>query len=340
MNGASASTVVARISTRPNKQRKTASGTSQRLPESLRHSPCSEIRDRSAGAPEHDQPAPYPATLLDHATSSFSRSGRRTSALGHQRRPCHERIDPAAPERRIPLERTIDDRFSGHIERRVEQHRDAAATPVRLEQRVQSRRHVALERLEPGRAVDVRDRGELRPPLGPHREDARHEPSQPRAARRQLEIAVGRLDRRNRRKRPELLAVLDVAIEPVAHLGRVRRGQNTAMAERARPELGGAVHPADDTAGDQLVRDPLDQRTLVELFDVLAILARRPRQLTRVHRRPPERMVGHVPIGVARGKCGRHRAPHRARNRHHQEQAGRRRARSPIRPGSVHWRRR
>src|SRR5438552_2663531 len=50
MNGASASTVVARIRIRPNTQRKTARGTSQRLPESLRHSP----RARSAIDPPAD----------------------------------------------------------------------------------------------------------------------------------------------------------------------------------------------------------------------------------------------------------------------------------------------
>ena len=71
------------------------------------------------------------------------------------------------------------------------------------------------------------------------------------------------------------------------------------MAERARAELGGAVHPADDAAGGELVGDPFDQRRVVELFDGLAVLARRPRQLLGVDRRSPERMIGHLAVGVA-----------------------------------------
>ena len=59
------------------------------------------------------------------------------------------------------------------------------------------------------------------------------------------------------------------------------------MAERARAELGGALHPADDAAGGELVRDPFDERRVVELFDHLVVLARRPRQLLAVHRSAP-----------------------------------------------------
>ena len=123
---------------------------------------------------------------------------------------------------------------------------------------------LALERLHPRRAVDVRDRREPCPPLGPHREDAGHETREARAAGRQLEVAIGRFDGHDRRERPELLAILDFAIEPIAHFGRVRRGEDAAVAERTRPELESAVHPADDAAGGEIVGDPIDQIRVVQ----------------------------------------------------------------------------
>ena len=75
MNGASASTLAARISTSPGQaqkdgQRHQPALAGVALPHSAR-----QVRDRSAGAAEHDQPAPDPATLLDHATSSFGFAG-------------------------------------------------------------------------------------------------------------------------------------------------------------------------------------------------------------------------------------------------------------------------
>ena len=51
------------------------------------------------------------------------------------------------------------------------------------------------------------------------------------------------------------------------------------MAERARTELAGALHPADDAPGGEIVGDPLDQRGLLEFLDDLTVLARGPRQL-------------------------------------------------------------
>ena len=85
------------------------------------------------------------------------------------------------------------------------------------------------------------------------------------------------------------------------------------MAERPRAELGGAIHPADDAAGGELVRDPFDQRRVVELFDDLVVLARRPRQLLPVDRRSPERMIGHVAVRVAEiHAIGIERRPERA----------------------------
>src|SRR5438067_1377661 len=82
----------------------------------------------------------------------------------------------------------------------------------------------------------------------------------PRPPRRHLEVAVERLDRRHRRERTEVFAILDVAIEAIADVARMRRSQETAMAERPRPELRRAVHPADDAAGRELGGDSLDER--------------------------------------------------------------------------------
>src|SRR5262249_10665775 len=89
----------------------------------------------------------------------------------------------------------------------------------------------------------------------------------------------------------------------------MRRRQEAAMAERARTELTGPVHPADKAAGGKVVSDALDEGRIVEHFDLLAILAGRPGQARAVDRRAPERMVGHIairpaeidPIGVQRG---------------------------------------
>ena len=71
------------------------------------------------------------------------------------------------------------------------------------------------------------------------------------------------------------------------------------MAERARAELAGAVHPADDAAGCEILGDALDQRCFVDLLDELTVLARDARELLRVDRRPPERMIRDVAIRIA-----------------------------------------
>src|SRR5262249_60374761 len=136
---------------------------------------------------------------------------------------------------------------------------DGAARAVRCAQGLESWRQLTLERLNARRSINVRDRRQLRSPLAANREDAGHVAGEPCAAARQIEIDVGGLDRRYRRKGPELLAILDVAIEPVAHLDRVRRGQDAAMTERARPELGGAVHPTDAPARGEVAGDQRDQ---------------------------------------------------------------------------------
>ena len=104
------------------------------------------------------------------------------------------------------------------------------------------------------------DRRELLSPDRTHREDPRHRPSEPSPTRRQLEVPVRRLQRNRRSERPELLAVLDALIHPVAHLHRAGRGKDAAIPERPRTELGPALHPSHDVAAGELVRHPFDQR--------------------------------------------------------------------------------
>ena len=109
---------------------------------------------------------------------------------------------------------------------------------------------------------------------------------------------------------------------------RMRRGQDAAVPEGARPELRGAVHPADHAAGGERVGDSFDEHGVVELRDVLVVLARRARQVLGVDDRSPEGMIGDLPVRVAGDRCGRHRAPRRARSRHRRAPAARTRARS------------
>ena len=95
------------------------------------------------------------------------------------------------------------------------------------------------------------------------------------------------------------------------------------MAEGARPELGRAVHPADDTSRRELAGDEIEQRRLVELLDALSILTRRAGELLRVDARSPERVIGHLAIGVAeidavRIERGAKRAAGIARRRRHE----------------------
>jgi hypothetical protein len=71
------------------------------------------------------------------------------------------------------------------------------------------------------------------------------------------------------------------------------------MSESPRAELAGTVHPADDAAGSELVGDALDEDAVLELFDDLIVFARGPGQLLAVDRRTPERVIGHIPVGIA-----------------------------------------
>src|SRR5207249_2936698 len=96
--------------------------------------------------------------------------------------------------------------------------------------------------------------------------------------------------RYDRRERPELFTVLDVAVEPIPDRTPMRRREDAAVAERARTEFARAIHPADDPAGGKVGGDALDEPRLVDVLDGLAVLARHSRELVGVDRRTPERM--------------------------------------------------
>ena len=118
---------------------------------------------------------------------------------------------------------------------------------------------------------------------------------------------------------------------------RMRRGQDAAVPERARTELGRAIHPSDDAAGGEIVGDALDERGVVELVDVLTVLARRARELLR--RRPPDpRTDDRAPRDPGcRSRCDRRRAPRRVRSPHRPARMARTRGRSRTQRGCARW---
>ena len=81
MNGASASTVVARIRIRPNTHKNTASGNEPAFAGVAPQSPRARSADRAARGREHDQAAPDAAALCEHAISSSSGTGRADARL-------------------------------------------------------------------------------------------------------------------------------------------------------------------------------------------------------------------------------------------------------------------
>ncbi len=101
----------------------------------------------------------------------------------------------------------------------------------------------------------------------------------------------------HRRERAELLSIFDVAVQPVAHRRIVRRGQDAAMAQRARPEFERAVDPADNLVGRERIGDFLDHQPASARRN--SIFLRDPKQGRFVGFRPPIRMVGHGPVRLA-----------------------------------------
>src|SRR5260370_34794341 len=85
----------------------------------------------------------------------------------------------------------------------------------------------------------------------------------------------------------------------MAHLDRVRRGEDTAVTERARAELEGAVHPPYNTTCGEIVRNLTDQPIVIELIDEMSVFSCQPSQFTSVYSRAPERMIGRLAVRIA-----------------------------------------
>src|SRR6266852_8515540 len=102
---------------------------------------------------------------------------------------------------------------------------------------MQSWCHRRLQHLYSSSPIDMCDRLQPRPPFAPNRKHPGHETRQAHSARGNFEIACCNFDGYDWCKRAEWLAVLDFAVEPMAHFGRVRRREDAAVPKRARPEL-------------------------------------------------------------------------------------------------------
>src|SRR5712691_10093608 len=173
-----------------------------------------------------------------------------------------------------------------------------------------------LQHLDSSGSIDMCDCLEPRAPFAPNGKDARHETCQARAARRNIEIACCHFEGDDRCERAKRLAVLDFAVEAIAHLSRMRRRKDAAMAKRTWSELKSALHPSDDAIGRQIVSNLIDQPKV-------------PKKDDRVDRGPD-----------FQSKCGHNKAPRQLRIRHLLAQAERTRAQNLILRGYVRWLRR
>src|SRR6266851_3232744 len=108
--------------------------------------------------------------------------------------------------------------------------------------------HRRLQHLKSSSPIDMCDCLEPRAPFAPNRKYPRHETGQPRAAWWNIEVPCCHFDRHDRCKRAERLAVFDFAVEAIAHLSRIRRRQDAAMAKRPWSELKSPLHPSDDAS--------------------------------------------------------------------------------------------
>src|SRR6202047_799452 len=114
---------------------------------------------------------------------------------------------------------------------------------------MQAWRHRWLQHLDSSGSIDMCDCLQPRVPFAPNGKDARHETCQPRTTRGNIEIPCCHFDGDDRCERAKRLAVLDFAVEAIAHLSGMRRRKDTAMAKRPWTELKSALHPSDDASG-------------------------------------------------------------------------------------------
>src|SRR5229473_3391925 len=165
---------------------------------------------------------------------------------------------------------------------------------------MQAWRHRWLQHLDSSGSIDMCDCPQPRAPFAPNRKDARHETCQARAARRNIEIACCHFDGDDRCERAKPLAVLDFAVEAIAHLSRVRRRKDAAMAKRTWSELKSALHPSDDAIGRQIVSDLIDERAVLAFLDEMTVFSCEPCQLRSINGWPPKRMIGQIAIGISK----------------------------------------
>src|SRR5215470_8778793 len=140
---------------------------------------------------------------------------------------------------------------------------------------------------------------ELGPPFASNWKHSRHETRQACAPWRNVEIARCGLYGHDRCERAKWLAVLDFAVEPITHFGRMGRRQDAAVAKRARPELKRALHPPHDSGGRQIIGNLIDERAVLEFHGQVTVFSCEPGQLRSINRRPPKRMVGQIAIRVS-----------------------------------------
>src|SRR5260370_33262404 len=136
-----------------------------------------------------------------------------------------------------------------------------------------------LQHLDSSGSIHMSDCLYPRAPFGPNGKDARHETCQAGAARRNIEIARCHFNGNDRCERAKRLAVLDFAVEAIAHLSRMRRREDAAMAQRTRSERKSALHPSADSIGRQIVSNLIDECAAVAFLDEVTVFSCEPCQL-------------------------------------------------------------
>src|ERR1700730_6586670 len=153
---------------------------------------------------------------------------------------------------------------------------------------MQAWRHTWLQHVDSSVSIDMCDCLQPRAPFAPNGKDARHETCQPRAARRNIEIPCCHFDGNDRCEGAKRLAVFDFAVEAIAHLSRMGRRKDTAMAKRPWSELKGPLHPSDDASGCQIVSNLIDERAVLEFRGKVTVFSREPCQHRSINRRSPK----------------------------------------------------
>ena len=192
-------------------------------------------------------------------------------------------VDARGEEADHRILRRFHDRLALDVEGRVDQHGHAGQCIELFQHAIELWIGRLAHGLHPRGAVDMHDARDPVAPFRPHGFCDQHEGRILLA----LKDVVHPLGQHDRRERPECLPVLDAAVEDVLHFGPAGIGEQAAVAERARPEFGRPLEPADHLLiGEQLCgvaadiaaahRSDLDsdQRFLLRVDDlVLAVNA-------------------------------------------------------------------